>query len=440
MGGKKKILIIVLVLVGVVLGVFLIFKFFFANGVSVTLPGGKVKLVYWGLWETAEVMEPLISEFEKENKNVEIEYIKQNLTEYRERLTNAIGQGKGPDIFRFHNSWTVMLRDDLVSVPDEVYTNDEFEKTFYPAIVDSLKMGGKFYGVSLMVDNIALYYNEDLLLSAGLTPPTSWDDFRTAATKLTVRDTNGRIQTAGAALGTTGNVDFWSDILGLMMLQSGVNFKQIDNSISADGRDLGQEALSYYTQYYRVDRVWDETMPSSISAFASGRVAMIMGPSWIANEIRAQNANLSFKIVPVPQLSDAEVNWATFWVEGVSVKSKNQKKAWEFLKFLSSKESLRKYYNEAVQGEGRIYGEPYSRRDMKSELAGDSMVSVFLNQAETAKTWYLAGKTGDNGINDQMIKYFEDAINSINGGGDVFSALKTASLGVSQVLGQYGLQ
>jgi len=435
---KKKIIVVGLVVVGVLLGAFLLMKFFFSKGVP-SLPGGKVKLVYWGLWEPANVMAPLIEEFEKKNKGVEVEYIKQSPIEYRERLVNAIAQGRGPDIFRFHNTWTMMLKDDLSGVPDSVFNKSEFEKTFYPIVVKSVRMGNSFYGVPLGIDTLALFYNEDLFLAGGVTVPSTWAELREAASKLTVRDGYGRIQTAGAAIGTTGNVDFWSDILGLMMLQDGVDFSKIDNSISSDGRNLAEEVLNYFTQYVRVDRVWDETMPSSIAAFADGKVAMIFGPSWVAHEIRNKNPNFSFKVVVIPQLSETEVNWATFWVEGVSAKSKHQKEAWEFVKFLSSKETMRKFYSEAVKS-GRLFGEPYSRMDMKTDLAGDSFVSVFLNQAENAESWYLADKTHDNGINDKIIKYFEDAVNSINSGEDSLSALKTASLGVGQVLSVYGLQ
>lgn len=437
MMGRKRIIFGMLVLVGVVLAVYLGWRLL-ASKKGPPLPGGKKKIVYWGLWEPVEVMKPVIDQFEKEKK-IEVEYVKQSPVEYRERLVNAIEQGKGPDVFRFHNTWTVMLKDELSKVPEWVFKKEEFEKTFYPVVGESVGIEKDFYGVPLEVDTLALFYNEDLFLTAGLTPPGSWEELRSAASKLTIRDEYGRIQTAGVALGVTNNVDFWSDILGLMFLQDGVDFKKIDNSISSDGRNLGEEVLNYYTQYVRVDRVWDETMPSSTTAFASGKLGMYFGPSWVVHEIKALNPDLKFKVIKVPQLSDEnEINWARFWVEGVSVKSKHQKEAWEFVKFLSSKESLRKMYNEASKI--RPFGEPYSRKDLKADLAGDYTVKVFLDQAENAKSWYLASRTFDNGINDRIIKYFEDAINSINNGEDSYSALKTASLGVGQVLSFYGLQ
>jgi hypothetical protein len=67
------------------------------------------------------------------------------------------------------------------------------------------------------------------------------------------------------------------------------------------------------------------------------------------------------------------------------------------------------------------------------------LAAVFISQAAKAKTWYLCSRTFDNGINEKMIKYFEDAVNAVNSGKTAKEALETASAGVNQLLTQYGL-
>ncbi|MFQ6032894.1 MAG: hypothetical protein ACE5K2_08240, partial [Candidatus Zixiibacteriota bacterium] len=147
--------------------------------------------------------------------------------------------------------------------------------------------------------------------------------------------------------------------------------------------------------------------------------------------------NLNFKVVPVPQLPGTDIAWASFWVEGVNRRSKNKEAAWEFLKFLSSKEVMQKLYQ--AESKIRLFGEPYSRVEMASMLQADPMVAPFINQASKAQTWYLCSRTFDNGINERMIKYFEDAVNAVNAGETPEEALATAASGVAQVLSQYGL-
>ena len=178
-------------------------------------------------------------------------------------------------------------------------------------------------------------------------------------------------------------------------------------------------------------------MPNSTESFASGKLAMYFGYSWDVFEILARNKNLNFGIVEAPQLSGEKVSWASFWVEGVNNKSGFKEEAWQFMKFLSKKETLEKLYS--LSSNTRAFGEPYPRVDMKAMLSSNPLVFPFVNQASYAQTWYLCSRTYDNGINDKMIDYFKDAVNAVNLNKDPKQALETASMGVSQLLSQYGL-
>lgn len=386
-------------------------------------------LTYWGLWEDESVLKPFIAEYEKIHKEIKIDYKKQSPTEYRERLQAAISQGKGPDIFRFHNTWVPMLKNELSPVPATVFSQGDFQKTFYPVALKDLKREGELYGIPLEIDGLALLYNVDIFKAAGVSPPTTWNELRRDASILTVKDSQKRIQTAGIALGTTNNVDSWSDILGLMFLENGADLK------SPQGK-AAEEVLLYYTSYSQGDnKTWDETLPPSSLAFAQNKVAMIFAPSWQILNIKTKNPQLDFNVLPVPQLSGVNTTWASYWVEGVSVKSTHQAEAWEFLKYLSQKETLTKLYTETSKA--RFFGEPYSRQDLGVSLKDDPYLGPYIQQAATAQSFYLASNTFDNGINDKMIKYLENAVNSVNQGVSPRSALEPVNKGFKQVLSTY---
>lgn len=163
---------------------------------------------------------------------------------------------------------------------------------------------------------------------------------------------------------------------------------------------------------------------------------MILAPSWRVHEIKNLNPNLDFAVARVPQLdSENPASWATFWAEGVSAKSKNKDAAWVFLKYLSTPDVLRKFYNDASQY--RAFGEIYPRTDMASELQSSELVGAYLADAPIAKSWYMSSFTHDNGLNDQMIKYYEDAINAVLTGTGVEKALETTATGVTSVISKY---
>jgi multiple sugar transport system substrate-binding protein len=390
---------------------------------------GDQTLSYWGLWEDEDIMKGIIADWEEEHPKVKVKYIRHSKEEYRERLASALIRDEGPDIFRFHNSWLPMFRDELAPMPSSVMSVDQFEETFYKVAANDLKIGSSAYGLPLEIDTLALFYNEELFRAAGKTPPSTWDELLKRASELTVRNSKDEIQIAGIGMGGSGNIDHWSDILGLMMLQNGVDLKK------PKGR-LAEDTLTFYTYFLNRDKVWNVNFPNSTLAFAGGKVAMFFGFSWDVFEIQRLNPSLKFGIVPAPQLPEREpVAWASYWIEGVAKRSGHQEAAWEFLKYLTSAPVMKKLYE--TQSRTRLFGEPYSRKDLASELENDPLVAPFIKQAPFARSWYLCSRTFDNGLNKSMIKYFENAVNSTNKTKNATQALEAASKGVGQVLSRY---
>jgi multiple sugar transport system substrate-binding protein len=427
---KKFLLIIlaILILMGVIATVF---KFF-----PKAKPSGQATINYWGLWEADEIVAPIIADYERTHPNVKINYSRQDKRQYRERLASSLSRGEGPDIFRFHNTWVPMFSQDLAPMPENIANQLDLGKNFYPIVTADLKKGGQYYGIPLMIDGLGLFVNEQIFRSGGMAYPITWDELKEAACKLTAIGEDDRIRTAGVALGTASNVEHWSDILGLMMLQNGVKLT------NPTGK-LAEDALIYYVLFTQEEactpahRVWDDTQDNSILAFAQGKVAMILAPSWEAHEINYINPQLSFKILTAPQLPGDNISWASYWVEGVWQKSKNKEAAFEFLQYLASKEVMTKFYTEASKK--RLFGEPYSRIDLGQQVASDPYVGAYIAQAPNAKSFYMCSRTYDNGINDKTIKYFEDAVNSVAKGATPSDALETAAKGVNQILSPYGI-
>ncbi len=425
--------VIIGVLIFAIIGGFLFWRFgpFFNSSVPIKK---DVTLTLWGLWEEEELMKPVIELYKKTHPNVTINYVYQSSLNYRSRVQTQISEGEGPDIFMIHNTWLPMfLKTNSLSVaPSSVFNMNDYSTIFYPIARESLTKNSQIYGIPRGIDGLALFVNTDILKAGGVGIPQNWDQFRSAAVKLTVSDQKGKIQTAGAALGTATNVDHFSDILGLLYLQ------QPNGNLENPGSPEGVEVLKFYTDFVidPTKKVWDQSMEPSTQAFAGGRLAFYFAPSWRAHELRTANPQLNFTVAPVPQLPGRNVAWANFWAYGVSVKSQNQNEAWEFLKFLTSQESERTLYQEASKV--RLFGMPYSRVDMAKEISSDPLAGAFVNQAPFYKSWYLASKTADNGLNDEMIKYFEDAVNAVVTKGQTPQvALQTVDKGVNQVLDKY---
>ncbi|EKD80535.1 MAG: Extracellular solute-binding protein, family 1 [uncultured bacterium] len=387
-----------------------------------------ITLNYWGLWEPTSVIQSVIAEYEASHPNIKINYTLQSSKNYRSRMLATTGQASAPDIIRIHNTWLPMLRKNLSPAPDTLLKVSDLAD-YYPVVQKDFVLGNKIYALPLEIDGLALIYNVDIFDAEGLSPPSDWNSLRKIAFDLTKTNAEtGIIERAGVALGTTNNVDNWSDILGLLILQNSGN----------PGRPSEvavQEALTFYTTISLKDKSWDASQPSSVYAFATGTVAMIFAPAWQVAEIKVINPELNFAIAPVPVLPTSNVAWASYWGEAVPATSKHPAEAWEFIKYLGSSVALQQMYAGASQI--RPIGEPYPLISLSSTLASDPLAGAYVSQGPKYSSWYLASRTYDEGINDQLIKYYEDAINSINGGSSVGAILKTLEAGVAQVLAKY---
>jgi ABC-type glycerol-3-phosphate transport system substrate-binding protein len=399
-------------------------------------PAQQKTITYWGLWEQTDQFKAVIQEFEEQNPGIKVNYVQQNHVDYRERLQTAIASGKGPDLFRFHASWTPMLSQELDPMPDSVFSPREFQQAFFPIATRQLLLNGKIMGVPLMYDGLGIYINTEIFRQAALAEPTTWAELKNAAIQLTVRNASGEVERGGLAIGNASNVEHFSDILGLLILQNGGD----PNNPST--REV-VDALRFYTGFYRTDRVWSDKLPTSTVAFARGEVAMMFAPSWRVHEIMAMNPDFTdFKVIATPTLGDQRLAWGTFWAEGVNSKSANKAESWKLLKYLSSSEVMQSRYSK--QSETRLFGELYSRQDLASELilSQDSvvqnMVAPYLEDAPYARSWYMNSYTHDNGINDQIIQYYRDAVNAVIGGTQPEKAMQPVIQGVPQVLRQYG--
>lgn len=395
----------------------------------------QTTLTYWGL-EEKTVMDSLIREYEAKNPQVKIGYIKQAKEDYRERLVNSLAKNSGPDVFSYHNTWVPMLSAQLAPAPAVIFDSVEFANTFYPTASRDLVRGSSVFGVPLSIDGLGMYVNEAIFNENGKLVPNNWNDLLQTARELTQKDEEGRLTRSGVALGRTENVDYWEDILSLMLLQNKADLANPQG-------ELAEDPVLFFVSIARDEKIWDDTLPRSTEAFAKGLVAMYFGPSSRAEEIKQLNPNLAFRIVPMPQLpkntpDDPDINYASYQALGVWGKSKNSEEAWKFLKFLSEKSSLEKMY--AAVSVARGYGNPYPRPDMAQSLENDPLVGAYSRQGSTSRSSYLSSNTNDGstGMNSRMSQIWKGMVDQMaQEGQNIETLLPLVAQGIREILAAY---
>ncbi|MCU1662353.1 MAG: putative sugar transporter substrate binding protein [Pseudonocardia sp.] len=82
----------------------------------------------------------------------------------------------------------------LAPISDFGLTTDGYAE----GIVSASTYDGKVYGLQPVTNTIGLFYNEDLLAQAGVTPPTTWEELKAAGAKLTSGNRYGLAFSAAA--------------------------------------------------------------------------------------------------------------------------------------------------------------------------------------------------------------------------------------------------
>lgn len=369
-----------------------------------------VTIKIWKPFVDSDKMQSIMSAYQAKHTNVTFEYTKKNIENYEADLLNALAAGNGPDIYSINNTWVPRYMDKITPAPDKVFTVKDYREAFVDSMVTDLIKDNKIYGTALWVDSLGLYYNKDLMGTAGIAvPPKTWDQLAEQSRKITRQDANGYFSRSGVAIGTNSNVNRGVDVIYLLMLQAGTipwtadgSSPQFAGSVNKGGNQVnpGEEAVSFYTSFSDPsggNYTWNEDSDYSTDAFANGRAAFLYGYSYTRGQIDAKAPNLNYDVAPVPQnnLDNPTVNYSNYFAEVVSKQSKQSAWAWDFLKFATSKDSLDKYYKTDKQ--------PSSRRDLIELQTSDVEIGVFAHANLTGKTFYKADEAKFDAIIGDMI-------------------------------------
>ena len=378
---------------GLMVAVFILIFFLVFGGFG--KPAERTDLEFWGVFDDASYFQEAIRNFRQLDPNVNIRFVSFPFEEYEKAVVDALASGRGPDIWMIQSSWLPKHKDKLSPLPQDDkelnYKLINFRQDFVDAAESDLVDDGQIYALPLYVDTLALYYNKDLFNSAGITtPPGNWDDFNEAVRTLARIDKNGNIEKSAAAIGTARNINRSTDILMLLMIQSGA--KMIDlvrnEAVFADPvgfEPVGRTALEYYTDFANPQKTlysWNDSQFYSIDAFVTERTAMMFNYSHHIQTIRAKASRLNFSVALMPQPKNASirVDYPNYFAPAVSNSSKNQEAAWKFLVYLSSRSGALSYLNKSQR--------PSARRDLIDFQRTDPDLGVFAVQALTARSWY----------------------------------------------------
>lgn len=417
-----KLIILVLLGFGAVLGVFIFAGFINLDGKSVNSgPTGTV--ILWGT-APSNIIDPLLTEFNKD-KTYSVRYVRKSAQTFDQDLLEAIAIDKGPDLFLLPDDLAFKYRNKIYPIPYTNYPLVNFKNNFATAGEIFLTNGG-ILALPISIDPLMLYYNRTMLDSNNIIyPPVYWDEFSSFVKTFTKKDENQQIKQSAFALGQYSNISHAKHIISTLFMQTGNSIVEEKQGIFRSTLDdLGKNktnttsSLDFYTSFsdpLKPNYSWNKSLPLSIDAFSKEDLAFYFGFASDLRTLLNKNPNQDFQVAQIPQIRNTDFKLTSAKVTGIAISSFSKKRETSLVAAMELSSSQ--------FTEGYSFGQyiPPARRDLLAKNRSDSYFPIFYSSALFARAWMDPSLIDTNNIFRAMIdevlsnaKEAEDSILSAN--------------------------
>ncbi|MGC8890806.1 MAG: ABC transporter substrate-binding protein [bacterium] len=298
---------------------------------------GEIRLEVWNSDHNPDAQkwykEVFVPAFEKSHPGVKVEMVFTPWgPQYTEKILTSYAAGKGPDILMGGAEFIddFVLKNIVIDITDRVKAWPDY-KNFDPATTGNQIYNGRIYGIVLTSDSRHFLYRKDLFKEVGLDPnkpPSTWEQFRTAALKLTKKEGNTLVR-----MGCS--IDMYYQTLNNIVYQNGGEMISPDKSNALFNSPEAVEALEFWGKLFNEIAPPGTVLTAPMPLFAAGKIAMAQwsGTPTIA-DVRIYAPQLLDQVGIAPPLKRKKqiVLCYNNWL-GIGSQSKNPDMAWEFLKF-----------------------------------------------------------------------------------------------------------
>lgn len=344
---------------------------------SSTTSSGPVTLTSWDYYTPAAeaLLTQRYADFTKLNPNIKFQTSHIPYPDMKQKVLQAAAAGTLPDIIYVDSldAPSIAAQGIAVDLTDRLKAWGQLDKYFSGTLNTSVYQG-KNYGVPNNTNDLALFYNVEMLQKAGVKPPTTWDELRSAAKALT------KSGIYGFAVSATNTMEGTFNFLPFLR-QAGADWDSLDSPAAAsalqflvnllqDG-SLSKEAINW-------------TQSDSIGQFVSGSAAMCQNGMWQTATLK-QQAKFQWAVVPLPkgQASSTSLGGEVLMVPKTS---KYVDQAWTFIQYAQSPQNLKPYLVSAgaLPGRSDVADDPIWQQD--------PVLSVFANSLAFAKSVGMGAK------------------------------------------------
>jgi multiple sugar transport system substrate-binding protein len=295
----------------------------------------------FAIWDENQksAMDAIVKKFNEKYPQIEVQVeLIAPLTQYLLKLETSATGRSAPDVFWMNAQYFYKYaRNGILEPLSDLIKRDQFDtKLIYPNLMQMFTDKGQVFAIPKDYDSMGLWYNKAMFDEAKIPyPDDTWDWNKLV--EVSKKLTNPSKGVWGFAAQAGDRYSFYNTIP-----QNGGKIIKADGTSGYDSPEA-IEAVKYWTDFIHVHKVSPTleqmTDTTALNMFKTGKVAMVIDGSWKASEL-AEDAytskNADVAVLPKGKQRATSGNSLAY---AMYSGSKNKEQAWEFMKFLGSKEA-----------------------------------------------------------------------------------------------------
>lgn len=312
-----------------------------------------------------------VERFQEENPDIVVNVQSVPFSDIKKQLSIGVAADQLPDVTQCDvcDTASFAAMGAAVDITAELSEWDDLEQ-FYEGPLDSATYEGKYYGIPLYSNCLAIMYNKDIFDEMNIAYPESgwtWDEFKQLVYDTTTEDHYGFTTClAKSEEGVFNTMPFvWA---------TGADYDSMDSEGAI-------EALTMLGDFYQKDCMSKELLSMSqfdmcSSLFSTGKSAMMVGGSWLVTNIASENPDLNLGVVtfPVKEKSASAFGGSNL----VMMKDENKEASLRFMQYIMSKDNSLEFCEDAgfisprkdsLDSEGSIWNTDAIQKIYKEQFA-----------------------------------------------------------------------
>ncbi len=323
-----------------------------APGPEVLNGAGPVQISFWHAMNgnNGTALQALVDKFNAANQG-KIQVVATYQGTYDDTLAKykaAIQSKQTPSLIQIYDVGTRFMIDSAQTIPMQAFiSTDKYDiSQLQPNILGYYSIGGSLYSMPFNTSMPILYYNKTAFQKAGLDPtkpPTTLDEIRADAEKLTTKDASGKTTQYGFGAAIYGwFMEQWTAVADQPYCNNGNGRTSKATKVLVNGPEQVQ-LMTWWAQMVNDGLAVNtgRNTTDAQNAFKAGRVAINIESTGVLGGYQTAAAgkfDVGTGFYPKVQATDAGgpiIGGASLWIDQVNHSAQEQRASWEFVKFLN---------------------------------------------------------------------------------------------------------